>query len=145
MPLSVDRLAYLLQRAVDTQSTPEEGAIARDIVQRCAATYDDFRFQVHVGDGQQLLGDYTDAVKRQWFTATMKRVDVVGYVGESVDLIECKLHVDGAAVRQLVEYQRLWIIRPSTPRIGYLFVAGRTGDSGIGEYAQQFGVKVILL
>ena len=144
MPLTPDRIAYLQQWVGYRNSSLAEAAVAAAFIEQFADRYDDFDFQVAVGEGVKLPSDVHEKWRRQWDWATRKRVDLVGRRGQLSDLIELKDHAAGDAIRQVRQYGDLWPIQPGGP-LGDLYVAARTTDPGCAIYAESLGVHLVLL
>jgi hypothetical protein len=138
------RRAYLIVAATQAQPYPREAALAKAWLEAHIDEYDDIDWQKHVGLGVNLGADYDPGIQRMAYQATRKRVDLVGYQGETATIVELKDHVDLAAVRQAADYAGLWRASPADPPVSKVVVVGRTGDAAIADTAAALGVTVEL-
>ena len=96
--ISVDRfpraeLDRLTNRTSLPGVDPTEVRVLREYIRRHGAEYDELRFNVRVGDGAELVGDYTDKFRADWRTRTKMRLDCVGWTApSSTTLIEAKVN-----------------------------------------------------
>lgn len=85
---------------------PTEVRVLREWIRREGAQYDELRFNVRVGEGTKLEGDYTDKFKADWLQRTRMRLDCVGYVAPRWStLVEAKVQWTNDAVWQLLAYR----------------------------------------
>jgi hypothetical protein len=139
------RRAYLIEAAAEAQPYPPEAALAKAWLQAHLDQYDDLDWQVRVGLGVQIGGDYDESIQKMAYHATRKRIDLVAIGAYGATIIELKDHVDLAAVRQARDYADLWQISPIDPPLSAVVVVGRTGDAAIADTAAALGVTVELL
>jgi len=71
--------------------------------------FERFEYDVHLGEGVPLKHIYPPEIVRAAKILTQKRVDVVGYRGEEVWIIEVKPDAGLSALGQLLGYRALWI------------------------------------
>lgn len=142
--MTPERVAYLVELARETGSTPLESAIAAAFVERHAADYEDFDFQKRVGHGQQLPAGTDPKMAVGWYHATRRRVDLVGYTAAGSTLIEAKDVVTWAALRQAGEYRDLWAVIPQIPPVTAVIVIGRSIEAGIAQRAADLNIQVEL-
>jgi hypothetical protein len=139
------RRAYLIEAAAEAQPYPPEAALAKAWLQAHLDQYDDLDWQVRVGLGVQIGGDYDESIQKMAYHATRKRIDLVALGAYGATIIELKDHVDLAAVRQARDYADLWQVSPIDPPLAAVVVVGRTGDAAIADTAAALGVTVELL
>ena len=139
------RKAYLIEAASEAQSYPPERQLAYEWLTANIDQYDDIDWQKRVGPGVRLEGDYSPEIQSMAYQATRKRADLVAYRNDTTTIIELKDHVDLAAVRQALEYARLWVTAPTDPPVAAVVVVGNTGDADIVNTAASQGVTVELL
>jgi len=144
MAMDPQRRAALIASAVEAQAYPPEAAVAKAWLEENIDQYWDIDAQVRVGPGVDLGPDYSPNIQKMAAQATRKRVDLVAYDMDGAIIVELKDHVDLAAVRQAIEYGRLWNIAPIDPPLKAILVAGRTGDADIMATAARQGVTVEL-
>ena len=143
--MSPARKSYLIETAAEAQPYPPESKLAETWLTANADRYQDVDAQVRVGEGVQLGGDYSEGIQKMAYHATRRRVDLVGVLADSVEIIELKDVVDWAAVRQALDYAELWKIAPTTPPVSAVRVVGNTGTADIVSIAAAQGVTVELL
>ncbi|MCA1834353.1 MAG: hypothetical protein LC750_16785 [Actinobacteria bacterium] len=104
-----DELFRLVNRASLPGVSPEEVRALREWIRRQGDQYDELRFNVRVGVGVTLEGDYTDKFKGDWFERTRMRPDLVGFRRPSTaTLVEGKVQWTNEAVWQLLHYRDLY-------------------------------------
>lgn len=99
-----------LDRLVDRTSLPgidpTELRVTREWIRREGSQYDELRFNVRVGDGVALVGDYTEKFKADWLERTRLRLDLVAWTAPaSATLVESKVLWTNDAVWQLLSYR----------------------------------------
>jgi hypothetical protein len=99
-------LARLINRSRLPGVDPTEVRVLREWIRREGHRYDELRFNVRVGEGVELQGDYTEKFKADWQQRTRMRLDCVGYnAPRSSTLVEAKVQWTNDAVWQLLSYR----------------------------------------
>lgn len=134
------RKQYLLVLALETQTSPIEGALCYAFVDKHADDYEDFYFQKRVGEGVTLIDPDTGQLDKVWYQATRKRVDLVGYTPAGATLVEFKNNATRAALVQVQNYAIEWITAPTKPAVVALIVVARTAEPGFEVAARNMGI-----
>lgn len=108
---------------------PREIIVLRNWLKLHEADYDRFDYNVRLGGGFDPGPTFDAEIRRMAQMNTQKRVDAVGYAGETVTLIEVKDRAGFSAVGQLVGYDALYRHQyPTLPPPKLLMVANRIAD-----------------
>lgn len=104
-----------LPRLVDRSQLPgiDAGEVrgVREFIRREGAKYDQLRFEVRVGAGVELIGDYDEKFKADWRERTKMRLDLVCWnPPNQYTLVEAKLQWTNEAVWQLLSYRDAFLI-----------------------------------
>ena len=138
------RKAYLLSLTQYPQMTVNESAIVRAWLTAHADEYDDVDFNVRVGTSLDLGPGYSDATRQQAALLSQKRIDIVGYKGADVTIVEVKLRVALSALGQLLGYSILWQVEhPETAHVN-LVAIGNSALLDAVELLHAHGVTVEL-
>jgi hypothetical protein len=138
LPRESDRSKYPGMR-------PREGQVFRLWLQQHEAEYDSFTYNVRVGPGRPLQGDYDDATKRNALLASQRRIDAIGWLAGVATLIEVKDFAIEIAIGQLLEYARLWQTQFPAEQNPRLLIVCSNHAPGFLERAAAAGVQVHVL
>ena len=142
--MTEERKAYLLSLVQLPQMTVNESAIAHQWLMEHADEYDDVDFNVRVGNSLELGPEYDEATQRQAALLSQKRIDIVGFNGNAVTIVEVKLRISLSALGQLLGYALLWQAEnPGTSEIT-LEAIGHDALIDAVEVLQAHGVQVEL-
>jgi len=99
-----------LNRLTDRTGYPginqEEWRSLREYIRRHGTEYDELRFNVRIGIGITLQGDYTEKFVKDWEERTKMRPDCIGFVYPNVaTIIEAKVQWTNHAVWQVSDYR----------------------------------------
>jgi len=103
-----ERKHYLLSLVQYPQLTANESAVVRQWLLAHADEYDDVDFSVRLGATVDRQPGWDDVTWLQAKILSQKRIDLVGYRGTAVTIVEVKLRVSLAALGQLLGYATLW-------------------------------------
>lgn len=87
---------------------PSDNALWREFVLTHPGLYDSVAYDVRVGEGEPVPPDYPPELVRMWYMLTTRRIDVVGRIGSSLDIIEVKPFAGLSCIGQLLSYQFLF-------------------------------------
>ena len=88
---------------------PREILVFQSWLRQHEMQYDRFDYNVRLGAGFDPGPTWDEAIRRMAIANTQKRVDAVGYQGNTVTLIEVKDRAGFSAIGQLVGYEALWL------------------------------------
>jgi hypothetical protein len=136
-----ERSLHLLLMQIQYPGMPAlESNIARHWIRAHGADYDRMEFNVRVGQGAPIAPGIDDATARQFQIITQKRIDVVAYKGNLVDLIEVKRNMTLGALGQLQGYQHLWQEDVFRPHVDKLIAVAQIIDPDIRRVLDANGV-----
>lgn len=96
----------LLRTVVYPGMDPEESRVLRAFIRKHGAEYDEFRFNVRVGPGDQIGEEFDAAVRRSIEAVTKARPDTVAWTAPNrATIIEVKVAWMNEAVWQLLGYR----------------------------------------
>jgi len=139
-----ERKAYLLSLIQFPQMTVNESAIVHAWLLQFADSFDDVQFNVRVGNSIELGPGYDEATQRQAALLSQKRIDIVGFSGNSVTIVEVKLRISLSALGQLLGYALLWQAENPTVEQINLVAIGHDALIDVAEILQAHGIAVYL-
>jgi len=139
-----DEFPVLLLRSYFPERTNRESAIIRDYLLEHLQEYDRIDFSVHVGQGLTPDPTHLPAVQRNTVQSSQKRIDVVGYRGNTASLIECKTHISHEVMGQLLVDRQLWLEAHPDDAEPRLVAIGRTSNEDALRVLSTHGIDVFL-
>ncbi len=107
--------------------------------------YDSVDYDVRVGEGIAPLAHLPDNIKRDARALTQKRIDVVGWNGESPTIIEVKSRAGLGVLGQILGYQILFNKDfPNIQKPGLLIIAGRIAPDDAYVLSESM-IKIIVV
>lgn len=140
MPIA--NLEYILTRPQLPGMTAEESAVGRRWIEEHANDYDSAEFNVRLGQGMQLEGEWDESTRRFAALATAKRADIIARRGNAVTIVEVKVRVGLGALGQLIGYRDLWLAQNPQTTVEELIAAAVTAEPDVQQVFQQAGVKL---
>jgi hypothetical protein len=135
---------YLIQFQYPGMPRPESN-LTRAWLRREGLAYDRFDFNVRLGAGRAPIAGLTPEMQRQVQMTSQLRADVVGYLGDRVDIIEVKDRARSSAMGQLLGYQVLWTQdNPGIP-VRRLVVVAQSIDPDAETILRQVGVEFAIV
>lgn len=107
--------------------------------------YSAFKYDVHVGQGKYITQGVRLSVTKGFQRLTQKRIDVVGFTGTGVDLIEVKDRGSWTALGQLVGYRQMWEKENTGVHVEGLVLVCASCDEDVQECLEAQGVKVFIM
>lgn len=142
--MTPERKAYLLSLVQFPQMTVNESAIAHAWLMEHADEFDDVEFNRRVGNSLELGPEYDAATQRQAALLSQKRIDIIGFSGNAVTIVEVKLRISLSAMGQLMGYAVLWQAEnPGTSEISMVAI-GHDALIDVVEVLQAHGIAVEL-
>lgn len=141
---SAETFAELLLRRFYPERTDRESGVIRDFLRAHLAEFDKVSFSVRVGQGQPLAPGLEPGVARSVAFSSRKRIDVVGWQGNTAILVEAKDRVGSDVLGQLLRDRVLWMEEfPDGPE-PRLVAIGRTSDDDTIRSLTAHGIDVLL-
>jgi hypothetical protein len=89
---------------------PEESRVLRQFIHRHGALFDEFRFNVRIGEGVELGADFDEKLRRAWTQWTKARPDTIGFKHPNdATIIEVKWDFTNEGVWQILAYRDLYV------------------------------------
>jgi hypothetical protein len=102
-------LYRLVNRTTLPGINPEEVRGLREWIRRNGEQYDELRFNVRVGIGHTLQGDYTEKFKADWYERGRPKPDLIAVrLPSTITIVEAKVQWQNDAVWQLLHYRDLY-------------------------------------
>ena len=104
-------LARLVDRGSYPGIEPDEVRALREWIRRHGDRFEELRFNVRVGAGVKLGGDFPEKFRDDWETRTKMKLDCVAWnPPHTATLIEVKVQWTNAAVWQLASYRDAYAV-----------------------------------
>lgn len=135
---NADEFAQLLIARSYPEKTDHESALIRDYLKRHVLEFDRVEFSVRIGAPVLTDAELTDGVRRQAIANSSKRVDMIGYHGEAVTLVEAKTVLSHAVMGQLLMDRDLWMAdHPDGPEPQMVAIGRRGTDQDLAVLASK--------
>ena len=98
---------------------PEDVAIWERFMQQFPDMYDSCEYDVKVGQPPEFVTGHDDEAMRAQAPLYQRKIDVVGYKGDQIDIIELKPRASTSALGQVNGYRHLYMrdyTPPETPK-----------------------------
>lgn len=140
------RQSLYKEDTVDPQTThghfphllPKEVVIWKHFLRNHGQDYDRYEYDVHVGQGVELPPGASEMSRRISAGLTRKRIDVVGYRGDSITLFEVKANAGVGVVGQLLAYEHLYIEEHPEETSIHLVIITDWMDSDVKSVCQAY-------
>ena len=119
-----------------------ESQITRAWISRHGAEYDELMFNVRLGDGAQIEGEFTPEIIRMATLISQKRADMVARTGDQVDIVEVKVRIAFPVIGQLLGYRGLWQRDHPEMPVRRLVAVGRSVVPDMGPIIEESGVII---
>ena len=87
---------------------PADIAIWNTFIELYPAAYETVMYDLTVGEGVGKVQHDDPAVIKSWQMLNCRKIDVVGFKGNDVDVIEIKPHAGPSAIGQVIGYMHLY-------------------------------------
>lgn len=88
--------------------TPSHIPLWQEFLKLHGNKYNAFEYDVLVGEGTPPIEGIPEFAKKDWLDLTKKRIDVVGFRPDSIDIIEIKPRAGLSSLGQLLSYAQLF-------------------------------------
>jgi hypothetical protein len=135
-------LTRLLDQIQYPGMTYVESEITRAWLKTHGAEYESIDFNVRLGEGVQLAGEWDDSTRRAATMLSQKRADIVALRAGVVTIVEVKVRIGLPALGQLIGYRELW--RREHPDAGFirLLAIGRGAVEDVDLVFRSQGVEI---
>ncbi len=121
---------------------PEDVAVWERFIDTNPGYFETVDYDFPVGSGAPVSPDHPENIQRDHTILTQKKIDAVGYRGDSVTLVEVKPIADMRGLGQILSYSHLYAIdHPEAGALTRMVVAGSTERELEAVYAAQ-GVEI---
>lgn len=107
--------------------------------------YDEVAYNVKVGEGAVIPEGTEEAIAFDFKTLTQRKIDVVGFKGNAIDIIELKPYAGTGAVGQVKAYGILYKSTYDTAAQPNLIVMTDVEQRDTKTVAESEGVKLIII
>lgn len=139
-----EQLSELLIMRFYPERTGRESIIIRDWLKARGAAYDRIAFSVRIGQGLEPNPDHLPEIQTMTRYNTRLRIDVLAWVADQAEIIECKERVLSSVLGQLLAYRQLFLEENPGSKEPILTVIGRTTTIDALRVLQAHNVNVYL-
>ena len=136
--------AELLIRRSYPERTDLESALIRDYLLEHLSEFDRVEFSVRIGEGLTPDPSHLPAVQRNAVESSKKRIDLVGWFGHLVTLVEAKTVISHAVMGQLLMDRTVWMQQHPDDVEPRLVAIGRRGTPQDIDVLRAHGIDVYL-
>ena len=109
---------------------------------RYPIAYQTVDYDLRVGEGRAVVAPIEPEFEADLKLLTQKRIDVVGYFADQIDIIEVKPRAAAGAIGQVLSYEHLYReASPATTNLRKVIITDRMDDDS-KKVAKEFGVEV---
>jgi hypothetical protein len=141
---SRDQLLDVFVRMRFPERSDRESSLYRDFLQQHIHEYENYSFQVRVGQGAAPNPDHLPGVQRQAVRNSQMKIDMLAWQGEQPFIFEMKERAIHAALGQLQTYRHLWMEENPDALEPRLAVVARTIDPDMPRVFDAAGIDVYL-
>lgn len=122
-----------------------ERAIWERFIDKYPDAYDEVAYNVKVGEGSEIPEGTEENLAKGFKELTQHKIDVVGFKGDRIDIIELKDYAGTRAIGQVIGYRRLFNrgYNPSTPPSLVIITDVLRADTKI--IAEEENIKIIVV
>lgn len=124
---------------------PEDVAIWERFIEQFPDAYDSVEYDVKVGSVPEFVAGHDDPAMRAQAALYMRKIDVVGYKADQIDLIELKPNAGTSSLGQILGYKHLFIRDFMPPEDPKAIVITNAVRPDTGEIAHSMGVTMIVV
>lgn len=124
---------------------PEDVAIWNRFLEQFPDAYDNVQYDVKVGKIPEFVEGHDDEAMRAQGTLYQRKIDVVGYKGDQIDIIELKPHASTSALGQVNGYRHLFMRDYSPPENPKAVIITDQLLPEMGELAHAAGVTIVVI
>ncbi len=124
---------------------PEDVAIWERFIEQFPDAYDSVQYDVKVGGAPDFVKDHPDEAARGQVPLYQRKIDVVGFKSEQIDIIELKPRAGTSALGQVNGYRHLYMKDFSPPETPKAIVITDTLLQDMGELSAQAGVQLVVV
>ena len=145
MPTELGQPYSITWRGDPQQMLPPDVPLWHKFMDRYAGNFQQFYYNVRVGgpDMTNVVAD--EAMKRQWYASTAKRIDVIGERKNELWIIEVASSPYLRAVGQCLSYKFLWDEDPQIPKPAKMVLLCPYIDSDLRRILQKYDVTIITI
>lgn len=96
-------------RPIYRHMTPSHIPLWQEFLKLHGNKYNAFEYDVCVGEGTPPVEGIPEFAKKDWLDLTKKRIDVIGFKPNCIDIIEIKPRAGLSSLGQLLSYKTLFL------------------------------------
>ena len=126
------------------EKTDHETALLKDYLLAHLQEFDRIRFSARVGLGTPVDPTHLPGIQKMTAFSTRNKIDMIGWNGRQVTLIEAKKRVGHAVMGQLLTDRQLWVEEHPDEPEPTLVAIGRESDDDALRVLTNHGITVYL-
>ncbi len=140
----IDRVPYG-KLASYPHMKPADAVIWERFIEKYPDEYDEVIYDLNVGAGYADLGDHPQEVQGDYRILTQKKIDVVAFKDDYVDIIEIKPDASMSALGQAIGYVKLYLGYRDPKAEAYATVITDRLKPDMAHLAAHLGVWVVVV
>ena len=124
---------------------PADRTIWERFIKLYPKAYDKVQYDVKLGTIPDFVKDHTDAVMQAEASLYQKKIDVIGYAGERIDIIELKPRAAFSAIGQVKGYVSLYLRDHTPPTTPNAVIITDALLPDVEHVASEQSVKIIVV
>lgn len=145
MPTDLGREYEITWRGDPQQMLPPDVPLWHHFLDRYAANFDRFFYNVRVGGPDLSKINADEAMKRMWYASTAKRIDAIGEMKDEIWIIEVASSPYLRAVGQCLSYLFLWNEDPKIDKPAKMVLLCYFIDSDLRRILEHYGTRIITI
>lgn len=107
--------------------------------------YDQVVYNLHIGEGAPIPEGTPENIARDFKLLTQYKIDVVGFIGSRVDIIEIKPYAGAGAIGQVLSYSELYKMYVDYTAKPNLVILTDQIRPDTETLAKQLNIKLVLI
>lgn len=124
---------------------PEDAAIWHRFIAQFPDAYDRVQYDVKVGKAPDFVTEHEDEAMRAQAPLYQRKIDVIGYKADQIDIIEVKPNAGASAIGQVKQYRHLWSQEYMPPETPKCVIVTDNVKPDTGEFAHAEGVLIVVV
>jgi len=145
VPTDLGREYEITWRGDPQQMLPPDVPLWHHFLDRYAANFDRFFYNVRVGGPDLSKINADEAMKRMWYASTAKRIDAIGEMKDEIWIIEVASSPYLRAVGQCLSYLFLWNEDPKIDKPAKMVLLCYFIDSDLRRILEHYGTRIITI
>lgn len=144
-PATISDVVKFEKRYWYAHMMPEDVAIWQRFIEQFPDAYDNVSYDVKVGKAPDFVTGHEDPAMQAQANLYQRKIDVVGYKDDQIDIIELKPRASTSALGQVNGYRHLFMRDYSPPETPKAVVITNELLPEMGELAHAAGVTIVVV